>query len=159
SDLGFGQGLFFLAFFGLIFVFSLFAGDALRLGFFHGLLGFGRTLGTSFGALLALFFLQLFAAEKLDECFVGAIALLPASADNAQVTAFAIAEARTNSVEELVHGGAGHEVGVCLPARRKVATLAQSDHLLHSRTHGLGLRHRRLDTFFENERRHQIPQQ
>ena len=62
------------------------------LGVFHGLLGFGGALLAGFRALLALFFLELFAAEELDENGVGAIAFAPAQLHDAQVAALAVAE-------------------------------------------------------------------
>ena len=79
--------------------------------------------------------------------------------DDAQVSAFAVAETGSDGVEELVHGGAGHEVGQGLAARRQIAALAQRDHLLDQRTQGFGLGHGGLDSFFEDERSHQVPQQ
>ena len=65
----------------------------LRFGFVHGAFGFFGALGTDRSTLLALFFLQLFAAQELDESGVGAIALAPAGANDAQIAAFAVTEA------------------------------------------------------------------
>ena len=78
----------------------------LRLGFFHGSLGLFGALGTSHGSLLALFLLELFAAEEFDKCGVGAIALAPAGADYAEVSTFAVSETGSDGVEQLVDSGA-----------------------------------------------------
>ncbi len=85
-------------FFDLVGAFGVVSGmldTLLRLGFFHRALGFFGALGTGFGTLLALFFLQLLAAQQFDECGVGAIAFAPSGANNAQVSAFAVAETRS----------------------------------------------------------------
>ena len=84
---------------------GLSCGGLLGFGFFHGFLGFFGALGAGFGALLALFVQHLFAAEKFDERLFGAIALLPAATDDAQVAALAVAEARADGLEQLVDGG------------------------------------------------------
>src|ERR1700722_11912841 len=81
----------------------------LRLGVFHGLLGFGGLLGASFGALFFLFVENLFATQQFEESFVGAIALIPVGADDARIPALAIAETRTHSVKQLHNSLVGHE--------------------------------------------------
>ena len=65
----------------------------LRFGLFHGLLGFGNFLGASLGTLLALFVENFLAPKQFEESLVRAVTLIPVSADNACITALAIAEA------------------------------------------------------------------
>ena len=55
---------------------------------------------------------------------VGAVAFAESSADDAEVAAVAIAEARADGVEEFVDGCAGHEVRECLATGREVTALA-----------------------------------
>ena len=74
----------------------------LRFGFVHGAFSFFRALGADGRSLLAFFFLQLLAAQQLDECRVGAVAFSPASANDAQVSAFPIAEAWGYGIEKRV---------------------------------------------------------
>src|SRR5260370_40761800 len=62
---------FFLLFFRLSF-YGSFIGLCC-LGFFHCLLGFLGLLRADFGTFRALFFLQLLAAQRLDESLVGAV--------------------------------------------------------------------------------------
>src|ERR1700680_70342 len=71
----------------------------LRLCFFHRLLGFGSLLGASFGTLFFLFVENLLAAQQFEESLVGAVALVPVSANDARVPALAIAETRSHRVE------------------------------------------------------------
>ena len=131
----------------------------LRLGFFHRPFGFFRALGTDGRALLALFLLQLLTAQEFNERGVGAVALSPADPNDAQVSSVAVPETGSDGIEKLVHRGTRHQVRQGLAARRQIATLAQRDHLLHQGTHGLGLGHRGFDSFFGDERSHQVPQQ
>src|SRR5438270_12487425 len=74
---------------------------SLRFRFFHGFLGFGGFFGAGFGALLALLVQNLLAAEQLEESLVSAVTLIPVSADNAGVSAVAVAKARSDGVELL----------------------------------------------------------
>src|ERR1700730_205327 len=148
--------------FALVFAFGVIDGmleTLLRLGFFHGLLGLFGTLGTGRSALFALFLLQLLAAQQLNKRFIGAIAFLPTSADDTQVTAFAVPETRSHGVEKLAHRRLGHQVRPGLATRGKVSALAQRNHFFRQRTQGLGLGHGGFDTLFDNERSHQVPQQ
>src|SRR5580704_10214948 len=131
----------------------------LCLGLFHGSFGFFGTLGTSLGSFFALFFLQLFTTEEFDERRVSAVALAPTGSDNTQVSTFAVPEPGGDGVEKLVHCGTRHEIGDGLAARGQIAALAQRDHLLDQRTQGLGLGHSGLDSLFDDERSHQVPQQ
>src|SRR5207253_2486977 len=87
------------------------------------------------------------------------IAALVALADDAQISAFAIAEARRDGIEEPRDRLASHEPGAGQAARGKIATLAQSDHVLDVRAHGLGLDRGGLNALFHNDRGHQIAQQ
>src|SRR5574341_784147 len=149
---------------GVLFLFlALLLGFTLRgrllFGFFHGLAGLFGLLGTALGLLLALGADDLLRAQQLDEGLLAAIALPPARAHDAQVAALAVAEARRDGVKQLLHRFAGHQVGRRLAARRQVAALAQGDHALHVRAHGLGLGHRGLDAFLQDERGHQVAQQ
>src|SRR5207253_943510 len=86
---------------GLFFFFLFFF--RLGLGFAAGFGGFlhvfGAT-GASFSALLALLRLDLLRAQQLDEDFFRAIAALVALTDDAQISAFAVAEARRDGIEE-----------------------------------------------------------
>src|SRR5579863_7666725 len=131
----------------------------LLFGLFHGSLRFLGTFGAGFAALLALFVEQFFAAQEFDERVIGAVAFAPPSADNAQVAAITIAEARSDGVEELVDGGAGHEVSERLTAGGKVSALAEGNHFLDLWAHGFGFGDGGLDSLFEDERSDQIPQQ
>src|SRR4029078_5753308 len=88
----------------LIFLFGGFDATILRglcLGLFHRLLGFGSLLGASFSTLFALFVQNLLAAEKLQERFVRAVTFVPSCADDAGVSPVAIAETRTDRIEQL----------------------------------------------------------
>src|SRR5205085_11592208 len=96
-------------------------GRALRFGFFHRLACIFRTLGADLGALLLLFFLQLLRADELDHRFFGAVTALEAGANNAQVAALAITEARPDGIEEFRYGIARHEVAGSLAPRGQVA--------------------------------------
>src|SRR5512143_2120711 len=79
----------------------------LRFGFFHRLAGFFGALGANFGALLAFLVEYLLAAEQFDEGLLGAVALLPSGADDAEIAAVAIAETRGDGVEQLGDGFVG----------------------------------------------------
>src|SRR6516225_7751543 len=105
-------------------------GLGLRFGLFHRLLGFGSLLGTGFGALFALLVENLLAAQQFEECLVGAVTLIPGRTDDAGVSAVAVAEARSDGVEQLHDGLAGHQVGSGLTTRGKITALAERDHLL-----------------------------
>src|ERR1017187_579181 len=72
----------------------------LRLRVFHGFLGFGGFLGTSFGALFLLLVEDLLAAQQLEESLVGAVALIPVRADDARVAAVAIAKTRPDRIKQ-----------------------------------------------------------
>src|ERR1041385_3467527 len=96
------------------FCFGLFGrrfASLLGLGFFHRLLGFFGLFGTDFGTLLAFFVEDLLAAEEFDEGLVSGVALAPSCADDARVSAVAIAEARADGVKKLLHGFVSHEIG------------------------------------------------
>src|SRR5437763_1954922 len=71
----------------------------LGFGFFHRLTSVFGFLSPGVGAFLALLIQNLFAAEKFDERLVGAVALLPCSANDARVSAITIAEAWTERIE------------------------------------------------------------
>src|SRR5262245_46272166 len=103
-----GQGLFLL----VVFLRRLDSAvvRCLSFGFFHRLFGFGSLLGTGFGALLALFVEDLLAPEKFQECLVGSVSLVPRRADDARISAVAVAETRSNRVEQLYDGFVGHQV-------------------------------------------------
>src|SRR5438477_2362062 len=145
---------------GLFFFFLFFFW--LRLGFAAGFGGFlhvfGAT-GASFGALLALLRLDLFRAQQLDEDFFRAIATLVALADDAQISALAVAKARRDGIEEPRDRLASHEPRASQAARGEIAALAQSDHVLDVRAHGLGLDGGGFNALFHNDRGHQIAQQ
>src|SRR5437588_5851564 len=84
-----------------LFVFFLCWFDAailcsLGFGLFHRLLGLSGLLGAGFGAFLALFVEDLLDAEQFEESLVGAIALVPSRADDARVSAIAIAKPGTH---------------------------------------------------------------
>src|SRR5690348_11840088 len=72
----------------------------LGFGLFHGFLGLFGTLGAHRSALLALFLLQLLAAQQFDEGSVGTVALSPSGTNNAQVAALTIAETRRYGIEK-----------------------------------------------------------
>src|SRR6266480_5742315 len=97
-----GRPKFRLLFLVFVFPFAMF-GSLLRFGLFHGLLRFGGSLGANLGAFLTPFFLQLFASQQFDEGFFSAITFLPSGTDDAQISAFTIAEAGTDSVEQFIH--------------------------------------------------------
>src|SRR5579864_5742708 len=82
----------------------------LGFGLFHGFLGLSDFLGADFGALLLFLVENLLAAEKLEEGLVGAIALVPAGADDAGVSTVAVAKARSDRVEKFHDGLVGHEI-------------------------------------------------
>src|SRR5271168_3334937 len=114
----------------LVFAFGAGSGmfhTALGLGFFHCFLRFLGPFGTGFGALLPLFVQHLFAAQQFDEGIVGTVALAPARANDAQVAAITVPEARADGVEKLVHGGTGHQVRERLTARVEVTALAEGN--------------------------------
>jgi hypothetical protein len=60
--------------------------------------------------------------------------------------------------KSLCDGFVGHQIGRCLTARRQIALLAEGDHLLDRRTHGLRLDHGRLDALFHDDRRDHVAQ-
>jgi len=131
----------------------------LRFGFFHGAFGFGGTLGAGFGSLLALFVENFFAAEEFDEGVVGSITFAESSTNDAEVATVAIAKAGTDGVEQFVDSGTGHELRESVTAGGEISALAQRDHLFDLWAHGFRFGHRGLDSFFENERSDQIPQE
>src|SRR5579863_9869853 len=131
----------------------------LLFGLFHGSLRFLSTFGAGFAALLALFVEDLFAAQKFDEGVIGAVAFAPSGADNAQVAAITIAEARSDGVKQFVDCGAGHEVSQGLTARGEIPALAEGNHFLDLWAHGFGFGDSGLDSLFEDERSDQIAQQ
>src|SRR5271165_2477120 len=135
------------------------AGLGLRFGFFHRLAGLFGTLGTHFGALLALFVKHLFASEQLDEGRLRAIALPPCGADNTRVATLAIAEARGYRIEQFVNRFVGHQVSRRLTAGRQITLLAESDHFFDQGPEGLGLGNGRLDALLYDHRSDQIAQQ
>src|SRR5579859_1993505 len=99
--------------------------------FFHRLLGFVGLLGAGFGALFALFLLDLLRAQQLDVDRLAAVATAEALADDPQIAAFAVAVARRDRVKKPVHGFASHQKTGSQPASGHVAALAQGDHLFH----------------------------
>src|SRR5438477_9532038 len=125
---------------GLFFFFLFFFW--LRLGFAAGFGGFlhvfGAT-GASFGALLAFLRLDLFRAQQLDEDFFCAIAALVALADDTQISAFAVAKARRDGIEEPRDRRASHEPGPGTAPPARMTTLAQGAHVLGAAAHRLGL--------------------
>src|SRR5438445_1217676 len=151
--------------FWLLFALALSRGFAvalgLRLGFslLHRLLGFFDTLGSSFGAFLALFFLQLLAAQQLDKRLLSAVTLLPTSAYDTQLSAVSISETGSDGVEEFIDRIICHEIGGCPPARREIATFAKGDHFFHVRSHGLGFGHVGFHALLDYEGSHQVAQQ
>src|SRR5215469_6726517 len=132
---------------------------ALGFGLFHRLLDFSSSLGAGLGALLTLFLLQGFAAEQFDERFVGAVASLPGSTNDAQISAVAIAEARSHVIEQFGNGIACHQIRRSLTAGRKITTLAQGNHLFYLWAHGFGFGQSGLDSLLHNEGRYQVAQQ
>src|SRR5580700_173106 len=60
---------------------------SLRLRLFHSLLGFGGFFGADFGAFFFLLVENFLAAQQFEECLIGAVALVPVSADDARVPA------------------------------------------------------------------------
>src|SRR5262249_1097120 len=92
------------------------------------------TLGAFFGALYEL------RTDEFDHCLLGAVALAPAEANNAGVTAVALAEASAQFVEQLLDGCRSFEERSSLTAGVQRVALAKRDHLLDERLHGLGLR-------------------
>ena len=127
-------------------------------GIFHRLAVFLGPFGADFGTLLALFIDHLLTAQQFDECLLGAVALPPRGANDARIAAFAIAEARSHGIEKFGDRFSGHQIRSCLTARCQIALLAEGDHLLDRRTHGLRLDHRRLDALFHDDRRDHIAQ-
>src|SRR5262249_9525148 len=120
---------------------------------------FGALLGLDIGALLALLVELLFGTQQFDERLLGAVALLEASADDAQIAALAIAVARGHGVEEACYSLVGPEKAERLAARMYVALLPQRDHLFHVRTDSLGLGHGGLHAVLNNDGRDQVAQQ
>src|SRR5258706_11250931 len=137
---------------------DLFGGWLLFAGRFHLLANVFGFLGAGFRTFFALRVQRLLAAEEFDERLFAAIALAEAGEHDAGISAFAIAEARSNGIKEPGDGSAGHEIGAGLAARGNVATLAQSDHLLHFGTHGFGLGDGGLNALFHDQRSDQIAQ-
>src|SRR5271167_3718631 len=140
--------------------FGLAAGP-LVLGFcgFHGLASFFRPFGADLGALLALLVQRLLAAEKLDERDFSAIAPAETALNDAHIAAFTVAEAWRDGIEQLGYSIARHQVRRGLPPRRHITTLAEGDHLLHVRAHGLGLGQGGLNALFRDQRGYQVAQQ
>ena len=137
-----------------VFAFGAWSGvfdSLLGLGFIHRSLGFGDALGTGFATLLALLVEYLFAAQEFDEGVVGAVAFSPSGANDAEVSAVAIAETRADGVKQFVDGGAGHQICERLTTSGEISAFAQRDHLFDLWTHGFGFGYRGLDSFFEDE--------
>ena len=131
----------------------------MRFRFFHCLLGFGGLLGASFGSLFALLVENLLASEQLEESLVGTIALLPCGANDARISAVAVAEAGADRIEEFHDSFVGHEIRRSETASGEIPTFAQRDHLFNDGARGLGLGNGRLDAFFDDHRSDQIAQQ
>src|SRR5262249_15266180 len=134
-------------------------GLSLGVRLFHGFLGFGSSLRSSLSTLLALLFLQFFAAQKFDKRLVGTVTFLPTGADDSQETAVAIPETRRNRVKQFANGFTRHQVRSGLTAGSQVSALAQCDHLFHVRTQGFGFGQSGFNALFDNERRDQVTQQ
>src|SRR5271169_5105530 len=125
---------------------------SLRFRLFHGFLGFGSLLGASFGTLLFLLVEDLLAAQQFEKSLVGAVTLIPVSADDARVPAIAIAKPRPDRVEQLHHGRIGHEISRSQTPRREISALAQRNHLLDDRLRRLGLGNSRLNALLHDHR-------
>jgi hypothetical protein len=134
-------------------------GAGFVLFFFQGFVEFGALLGLDFFALLALFVELLLCSEEFDEGLFGAIALLEAGLDDAQVAALAIAVARGHGVEEALDGDIGHQERECLTARVEIALLAEGDHFFDQRTDSLRLGDGGLDAIFNDDGGDQVAQQ
>src|SRR6185437_7823297 len=120
-------------------------GFEVRLLFLHLLFHLLAAFRAEFGALFATFVENLLRADQLDEGFLAAIAFAKASADDSQIPAAAIAVTRSYFGEESIDGFTRGEKRRCGTASSNIAALAEGDHLLDVRTHGLRFSDRRLD--------------
>ena len=136
------------------------AGLSLGLGFLDALFHFSGALGAGFGTLLAFFFLQFLAAQQFDESVVGAVALAPAGADDAQDSR--LRDRRSagrwcRTVCRRRRWSSGRR-----GAWRRAAKSPRLPSVIIFSTCGrmaLALGTRGLDALFENERSDQVPQQ
>src|SRR5579859_3876272 len=131
----------------------------LGLGFFHGFLSFGGLLSPDFSALLALFIQNLLAAQQFEKSLVCAVPFIPGGADDAGVSAVAVAETGAYGVEQLHHGFVGHQVRGGEAARREIAPLAERDHFLDERARRFGFRNGRFDALLDNDGGDQVTEQ
>src|SRR5690242_18776718 len=83
---------------------------SLGFGLFHGFLSLSGLFGAGFGTLFALFVEDLLAAQQFEKSLVGAVAFVPGGADDAGVSAVAIAETGADGVKELHYRFIGHQV-------------------------------------------------
>lgn len=119
--------------------FWLFAalGRLLLLG--HLLLQLLAALGPDFGTLLALLIEHLLGSKQLDKRLFGSVTLLPASANDPQVAAVAVAVPRRYGVKKPRDSFAGLQESQSLTPGMHVTLLPQSDEPFDVRAHGLGL--------------------
>src|SRR4051794_10503229 len=143
---GFFAALFFLAFLFLV-----------------GGFEFGFELLALFGldlvALLFLGFELLFGTEEFDECFLAAVALAEAGADDAEIAALAIAVTRSHGIKQPRDSRVGLQEAERLAARVQIALLAEGDHLFDVRANSLGFGHGGLHAVFHEDGRNQVAQQ
>src|SRR6266404_882126 len=133
--------------------------SALRLCLFHRLAIFFGTLSADLGPFLAFLVEHLFATQQFDECFVGTVTFSPCGTHNAEIAALSIAKTWSDGIKEFADRLVRHQVGRCLPSSCQVALFAERNHLLDQRTHRFCLDRSRLDPFFHDQRRDQIPEQ
>src|SRR5437660_12672744 len=152
SGLRFGvQNLIRFIFFVLLLFVCAFFGCGGLLLFIHFLAQFFLALGADFSPLDALLVNKLLTTQQLDIDGIGTVSLSPAFMHDAQVTAIAVAETRSHSLKETVHGFTGQKIGTSQATGRKVAALAQRDQLFHVWTHGFGFGWSSLKPLFHDE--------
>src|SRR3982751_5143956 len=100
-----------------------------------------------------------FGAHQLEHRLLRSVALPPAETHDTGVAAVALAEARSELLEQLLHRIRSIEKRSRLAARMQVVLLGETDHFVHQRLRGFRLGNRGDNALFQNHARDQAAQQ
>jgi len=127
--------------------------------FLHCFLDLLAALGAQFRAFFATFVKDLLRTDEFDEGLLASVALPKSCPNDSNIAAIAITIAWSYLAEEAIDNLAGSKKRCGETSGSNITALAEGNHLLDVRTHGLGFRDRGLNTLFKNERTHQVAQQ
>src|SRR5687767_13714513 len=103
--------------------------------------------------------LNKFGADQFEHALFGTVPLARAEPDDAGISAVALAEPRSELVEQLLYRSRSFKVGSRLTARMQRVALAERDHFVYQGLRRLRFRHRRDDALALDDRGDQAAQQ